>query len=59
MIEIGLTGCRYSGKTSVSKMFKQIGVPVFDADTILKFILNFSPPMTRACTKRCEVAKQI
>jgi dephospho-CoA kinase len=41
MLEIGLTGCRYSGKTSVSKMFKQIGVPVFDADTILKFILNF------------------
>ena len=41
MLEIGLTGCRYSGKTSVSKMFKQIGVPVFDADTVLKFILNF------------------
>jgi dephospho-CoA kinase len=41
MLEIGLTGCRYSGKTSVSKLFKKIGVPVFDADTVLKFILNF------------------
>jgi dephospho-CoA kinase len=41
MLEIGLTGCRYSGKSSVSKLFRKIGVPVFDADTVLKFILNF------------------
>jgi len=41
MFEIGLTGCRYSGKTSVSKLFREIGVPVFDSDTVLKFILNF------------------
>lgn len=41
MLEIGLTGCRYSGKTSVSKLFRKIGVPVFDSDTVLKFILNF------------------
>jgi dephospho-CoA kinase len=41
MLEVALTGCRYSGKTSVGKLFKKIGTPVFDADTILKFILNF------------------
>ncbi len=41
MLEIALTGCRYSGKSSVSKLFRKIGVPVFDSDTILKFILNF------------------
>lgn len=41
MLEIGLTGCRYSGKTSVAKLFKQIGVPVFNADTVIKFILNY------------------
>ena len=41
MLEIGLTGCRYSGKSSVSKLFKKIGVPVFDSDTIIKFVLNF------------------
>ena len=40
MLEIALTGCRYSGKSSVSKLFRKIGVPVFDSDTILKFILN-------------------
>jgi dephospho-CoA kinase len=41
MLTIGLTGCRYSGKTSIGKIFKQIGVPVFNADTVLKFIINF------------------
>ena len=40
MIKIGLTGNRYSGKNRVATLFKQIGVPVFEADVILKFILN-------------------
>ena len=41
MLEIGLTGTRYSGKSTVGKVFNQIHIPVFDADTVLKFILNF------------------
>ena len=41
MIKIGLTGNRYSGKDTVSRLFEQIKVPVFNADVILKFILNF------------------
>jgi dephospho-CoA kinase len=41
MIKIGLTGSRYSGKDTVAKLFEQIKVPVFNADIILKFILNF------------------
>lgn len=41
MIKVGLTGARYSGKDAVAKAFRQIGVPVFDADTVLKFIINF------------------
>ena len=48
MLEVGLTGCRFSGKTSVSKLFRKIGVPVFDADIILKFILNFKPKVELA-----------
>jgi dephospho-CoA kinase len=40
MIKIGLSGNRYSGKNRVSTLFKQIGVPVFESDVILKFILN-------------------
>lgn len=40
MIKVGLTGNRFSGKTRVCKLFKQVGIPVFDADTIIKFIVN-------------------
>ena len=40
MLKVGLSGNRYSGKTRVSKLFKQIHIPVFDADTILRFVLN-------------------
>jgi len=42
MIKVGLSGNRYSGKTRVADLFKQIGIPVFDADTILRFILNYN-----------------
>jgi len=41
MIKVGLTGSRYSGKDAAAKAFKQIGVPVFEADVLLKYILNF------------------
>jgi dephospho-CoA kinase len=40
MIKVGLSGNRYSGKNRVANIFKQIGVPVFEADVILKFILQ-------------------
>jgi len=43
MLEIALTGNRYSGKTKVSKVFNGIYIPVFDADTVMKFILNYRP----------------
>ena len=39
---LGLSGNRYSGKDSVAKVFKQIGIPVFDVETIIKFILNYN-----------------
>jgi len=41
MMKIGLTGNRYAGKDSVARLFEQIGIPVFNADVVLKFILNF------------------
>jgi len=40
MIKIGLTGSRYSGKDRICKLFKQISIPVFNADVVLKFLLN-------------------
>lgn len=42
MICVGLSGNRYSGKDRVAKLFKQISIPVFDADVVLKFILNYN-----------------
>jgi len=41
MIKASLTGSRYSGKSACAKAFSQIGVPVFEADPILKYLLNF------------------
>lgn len=40
MLKIGLSGNRYSGKNRVATLFNQIGIPVFEADVILKFILQ-------------------
>ncbi len=42
MLKIGLTGNKYSGKNTVIKYFKTLNVPVFDADVITRFILNYN-----------------
>ncbi len=40
MLKIGLTGGIGSGKTTVAKIFQTLGIPVFDADTSAKQIMN-------------------
>jgi len=40
MLKIGLTGGMGSGKTTASKIFSVLGVPVFYADDIAKNIMN-------------------
>lgn len=50
-LEVALTGNRFSGKTGVSKLFKQIGAPVFDADIVLKFILNYKLDLKESVKK--------
>ena len=42
MVKIGLTGNRYSGKDRIARLFKQIHIPIFDADTVLKFAINYN-----------------
>lgn len=42
MIKIGLTGNFYSGYDEVADIFENMKVPVFDADIVLKYIINFS-----------------
>ena len=41
MFEVALTGNRFSGKESVAKEFRKVGIPVFDADIVTKFIINY------------------
>ena len=60
MLEIALTGNRYSGKTKVSKVFNGIYIPVFDADTVMKFILNYRPDFDDAIKAiKVEEANQV
>lgn len=40
MLKIGITGGIGAGKSTVAGIFKVLGVPVFDADTTAKKILN-------------------
>jgi len=40
MLKVALTGNRYSGKSKVSSMFNGISIPVFDADTCIRFLLH-------------------
>jgi dephospho-CoA kinase len=47
MISVGLTGNRFSGKDRVAKMFEQISIPVFHADIILKFLLQYDLTLDR------------
>jgi dephospho-CoA kinase len=43
MLKIGITGNIGSGKTTVSKMFEVLGIPVFYADTAAKGIMINDP----------------
>ncbi|WP_447640507.1 MULTISPECIES: dephospho-CoA kinase [Chitinophagaceae] len=39
-LKVGLTGGIGSGKSTVAKIFQVLGIPVFDADTTAKTIMN-------------------
>lgn len=40
MYKIALTGSACSGKSTIAQKFKSLGIPVFHADVIIKFLLN-------------------
>ena len=40
VLKVGLTGGIGSGKSTVANIFKVLGIPVFDADTAAKTIMN-------------------
>lgn len=47
MIKVGLTGNICSGYEKVGLIFKSFGVPVFDADIALKFLINYREDIIR------------
>jgi len=47
MLKIGLTGGIGCGKTTVSKLFEQLNIPVIDADTIAHLLVEVGQPALR------------
>ena len=50
MLKIGLTGGMGSGKTTISKIFSVLGIPVFNADDIAKNIMNEDAGLKQSLT---------
>jgi dephospho-CoA kinase len=51
MIKIGLTGNYFSGMDDVIKIYNKLNIPVYDADLVTKFILNYSELSIRKIRK--------
>ena len=47
MIKVGITGGIGSGKSTVCKVFKAMGIPVFEADTVAKQLMTTDPEIRR------------
>lgn len=47
MIKVGITGGIGSGKSTVCKVFKVMGIPVFEADTVAKQLMTTDPEIRR------------
>ena len=45
MLKIGITGGIGSGKTTVCKVFETLGIPVYNADTQAKLLMNTDPEL--------------
>ena len=51
MKKIGITGCIGSGKSTVSKIFAQLGIPVYDADSSAKALMISSSEIVSGVKK--------
>lgn len=48
MLKIGITGGIGSGKTTVCKIFQTLGIPIYDADSEAKKLMNSHPELVNA-----------
>lgn len=51
MMKVGLTGNFHSGHRNIISKFEELGVPVFDADLIFKFMINYDDKIVRKIEK--------
>lgn len=47
MLKLGITGGIGSGKSVVSRLFAQLGIPVFDSDKVAKILIDTDPEIRR------------
>ena len=47
MLKVGLTGNLCSGYEEVAIQFQKLGVPVFDADVVLKFMIHYDEMVSK------------
>ena len=47
MLRIGITGGIGAGKTTVSRVFQALGVPVYDADSRARWVMEHDPDLRR------------
>lgn len=52
MLKIGLTGGIGTGKTTVANIFKVLGIPVFDADSVAKQVMENDLHLREQITKQ-------
>ena len=50
-LKVGITGGIGSGKTTICRIFKALGVPVFDADQETKLLMQSDPALVSAIKK--------
>jgi dephospho-CoA kinase len=59
MIKIGITGEMGSGKSFCSRLFGQLGVPVFYSDDIARTIINTNKELKEDLDKKHSFHKRI
>jgi dephospho-CoA kinase len=56
MIKVGITGGIGSGKSTVCKVFKGLGIPVFEADAVAKQIMTSDPQIQKLLIEAFGIA---